>query len=62
MGYFQEVLNRERPMARIEPFHLEELEISIESRSEDEIKVCIRRMKSNKAAEINNASVELYKI
>ena len=61
VGHFQ-VLNRESPVARIEPFHLEELEISIEPLSEDEIKVCIRRMKSNKAAGIDNVSAELYKI
>ena len=52
--HFQEVVNRESPVARIEPFHLEELEISIEPLSEDEIKVCIRRMKHNKAAGIDN--------
>ena len=61
-GHFQEVLKRECPVARIELFHLEELEISIEPLSEDEIKVCIRRMKSNKAACIDNVSAELYKI
>ena len=57
-GHFLEVLNRESPVVRIEPFHLEELEISIEPLSEDEIKVCIRRMKSNKAAGVDNVSAE----
>ena len=60
--HFEEVLNREVPSVSPEEFNQADLDINCYPLSENEIRLAIRRMKSNKAAGVDNLVAELFKV